>query len=90
MTRQLQMPEVTPQKSCVSAVAGKAPELSKDAHMPTNKIPKTAHEAQLEQLFGGAFRGNSSQPHDDSLEYSDVSAYTPEDDKNRQRRGRCP
>ena len=75
------MPEVTPKKSCVSAVAGKAPELSKDAHMPTNKIPKTAYEAQLEQCFGGACRNNSSQSHDDSLEYSDVSAYTSEDDE---------
>lgn len=54
MTRQLQMPEVTSQqKSCMSAVAGKAPELSKDVHMPTNKIPRTACEAQLEQRFGG-------------------------------------
>ena len=48
---------------------------------PTNKISKTAYEAQLEQLFGGACRGNSSQPHDDNLEYSDVSAYTSADDE---------
>lgn len=54
LTRQLQMPEVAPKKSCVSAVADKA-------HMPTNNISKTAYEAQLEQLFGGACRGNSSQ-----------------------------
>lgn len=56
-----------------------APEFSKDAHVPTNKIPKTAYEAQLEQLFGGACRGISSQFHDDSLEYSDVSACKSED-----------
>jgi hypothetical protein len=81
MTRQLQMPEVTPKTSCLLVVAGKAPELSKDAHMPTNKISKMAYEAQLEQLFGGACRGSSSQSHDDSLEYTDVSAYTSEDDE---------
>lgn len=46
--------------------------------MPTNKVPKTAYEAQLEQIFGGAYAG--CQSHDDSLEYSDVSEYTSDED----------